>query len=99
MIKIKILAEAKLDSISGIVSKAHEDANVTHQEFQFILKEIEHYRILKEQIRTKSKRVTDAINEEQRQAILDQGRKEAKGRFFTSNHKYSPPSNPTVDYR
>ena len=69
--KIKVLAEAKLDSISGIVSKAHEDANVSHQEFQFILKEIEHYRILKEQIRTKSKRVTDAITEEQREAILE----------------------------
>ena len=80
--KIKVLAEAKLDSISGIVSKAHDDANISHQEFQFILKEIEHYRILKEQIRTKSKRVTDAITKEQREAILKEGREQGKADFL-----------------
>ena len=32
--------------------------------------------------------VTDAITEEQRQAILDQGRKEGKGGFFKANRKY-----------
>ena len=80
--KIKILAEAKLDSISGLVSKAIEDANISHQEYQLILKEVEHYRVLKEQIRTKSKRITDAITEEQREAILAQGRKEGRDDFL-----------------
>ena len=79
---IKTLAEAKLDSISGLVSKAIEDANVSHQEYQLILKEVEHYRSLKEQIRTKSKRVTDAISAEQREAILQEGRKQGKDDFL-----------------
>ena len=55
---------------------------ITHQEFKFILKEIEHYRLLKEQIRTKSKRVVDAISAEKREAILAQGRKEGKEAFL-----------------
>ena len=79
---IKTLAEAKLDFISGLVSKAIEDANISHQEYQLILKEVEHYRSLKEQIRTKSKRVTDAINTEQREAILQQGREQGKADFL-----------------
>ena len=41
--KIKTLAESKLDSISDLVSKAVEDANVSHEEYQFIHKEKEHY--------------------------------------------------------
>ena len=80
--KIKTLAEAKLDSISSLISKAVEDAHISHQEYQFILKEVEHYRTLKEQIRTKSKRVVDAITAEQREAILAEGRKQGKQDFL-----------------
>ena len=80
--KIKTLAESKLDSISGLVSKAVEDANISHQEYHFILKEIEHYRVLKEQIRTKSKRVVEMITTEQREAILNEGREQGKKDFL-----------------
>lgn len=80
--KIKTLAESKLDSISGLVSKAVEDANISHDEYQFILKEVEHYRILKKQIRTKSKRIVDTITAEQREAILAEGRKQGKQDFL-----------------
>ena len=31
--KIKTLAESKLDSISGLVSKAIEDTNISHEEY------------------------------------------------------------------
>ena len=81
--KIKTLAESKLDSISNLVSKAIEDAHISHEEYQFILKEIEHYRVMKEQIRTKSKKVVDTITAEQREAILAQGRKEGEQAFLT----------------
>ena len=80
--KIKTLAESKLDTISGLVSKAIEDSNISHQEYQLILKEIEHYRTMKEEIRTKSKKTTDTITAEQREAILAQGRKEGKQAFL-----------------
>ena len=80
--KIKTLAESKLDTISGLVSKAIEDSHISHQEYQLILKEIEHYRTMKEEIRTKSKKTTDAITVEQREAILAQGRKEGQQAFL-----------------
>ena len=80
--KIKTLAESKLDTISGIVSKAVEDSHISHQEYQLILKEVEHYRKMKEEIRTKSKKTTDAITTEQREAILAQGRAEGRQAFL-----------------
>ena len=95
--KIKTLAEAKLDSISGLVSKAVEDAHISHDEYQFILKEVEHYRTLKEQIRTKSKRVVDTITTEQREAIFAEGRKQGKQDFLQQIARSSaiPPLNVT----
>ena len=80
--KIKTLAESKLDTISGIVSKAIEDSHISHQEYQLILKEVKHYRKMKKEIRTKSKKTTDAITAEQREAILAQGREEGKNAFL-----------------
>ena len=80
--KIKTLAESKLDTISGIVSKAVEDSHISNQEYQLILKEVEHYRKMKEEIRTKSKKTTDAITTEQREAILAQGREEGQQAFL-----------------
>ena len=80
--KIKTLAESKLDSISELVSKAIEDANISHEEYRFVLKEVEHYRKMKEEIRTKSKKTTDAISAEQREAILAQGREQGKKDFL-----------------
>ena len=82
--KIKTLAESKLDTISGLVSKAIEDSFISHQEYQLILKEIEHYRTMKEEIRTKSKKTTDAITTEQREVILAQGRKEGQQAFLAA---------------
>ena len=80
--KIKTLADSKLDTISGIVSKAIEDSHISHQEYQLILKEVEHYRTMKEQIRTKSKKTTDSITAEQREEILKQGRQEGQQAFL-----------------
>ena len=80
--KIKTLAESKLDTISSIVSKAIKDSHISHQEYQLILKEIEHYRTMKEEIRTKSKKTTDAITAEQREEILKQGREEGQKAFL-----------------
>ena len=93
--KIKILAEAKLDSISGLFSKSVEDASISHDEYHFILKEVEHYRTLKEQIRTKSKRVIDTITAEQREIILAEGREQGKQDFLRqiANTSVTPPAN------
>ncbi len=80
--KITLLAEAKLDSISGIHSKALQDGHISAEEYSFILKEIQNYRTMKQQIREKSQHVTETITTEQREAILQQGRKEGKNAFL-----------------
>ena len=68
--------------------KLSQDGNISLNEYQQILKEIEHYRQIKQQIRQKTKRVTDAITQEQRQQILDEGKKQGKEDFFKANRKY-----------
>ena len=80
--KIKTLAESKLDSISGLVSKAIEDAHVSNDEYHLILKEVEHYRKMKQEIRIKVKKTTDTITAEQREVILAQGREQGKQDFL-----------------
>ena len=42
--------------------------------YQFILKEKEHYRKIKEEIRAKSKKAADKITAEQRKEILKEGK-------------------------
>ena len=95
--KIKILAESELDSISGIFSKAIEDASISHDKYQFMLKEVEHYRTLKKQIRTKSMRVVDTITAKQREVILAEGREQGKQHFLRqiTNTSVTPPVSAT----
>ena len=80
--KICVLAQTKLDSIHDTVSKAITDGHVDSIEFQRIIQEKQRYLLLKQEIRRKTKRVTDTINEEQRQAILDQGRLQGRNDFL-----------------
>ena len=80
--KICVLAQTKLDSIHDTVSKAITDGHVDSIEFQRIIQEKQRYLLLKQEIRHKTKRVTDNINEEQRQAILDQGRLQGRNDFL-----------------
>ena len=80
--KITVLAQTKLDSIHDTISKAINDGHIDPTEFQRIIQEKQRYLLLKEQIRKKTKRITDSINDEQRQAILDQGRKEGRNDFL-----------------
>ena len=80
--KITTLAKSKLDSVSSLISKAIKDAYVSHQECQFILKEVEHYHKMKEEIRTKYKKAVDIVTAEEREEILKQGREEGKQAFL-----------------
>ena len=80
--KICVLAQTKLDSIHDTVSKAITDGHVDSIEFQRIIQEKQRYLLLKQEIRHKTKRITDTINDEQRQAIFNQGRREGKQDFL-----------------
>src|SRR6218665_1506310 len=53
--KIKTLAEAKLNTISSLISKALMDDNVSDEEYSLILNEFVKFNEMKEAIRSKSK--------------------------------------------
>ena len=79
---IKLLAQSKLDSITNIISQAMQDGDISPTEFHKVLQEIEKYRKLKADIRNQAKAKVKEITKEQREEILEQGRKEGKEDFL-----------------
>ena len=51
---IKLLAQSKLDSIADIISRAMQDGDISHTEFDKVLQEVEKYRKLKADIRNQT---------------------------------------------
>ena len=76
--KIKTIASAKLDTITSHVSKALGDNKVTDEEFQLILEELEKYKVMKEEVRTKTKK---KIATETEETLIERGRQEARESF------------------
>ena len=76
--KIKTIASAKLDTIASHVSKALSDNNVTDEEFPLILEELEKYKVMKEEIRAKTKK---KIATETEETLIERGRQEARESF------------------
>ena len=72
--KIKTLASAKLDTIASHISKALSDNKVTDEEFQLILEELEKYKVMKEEVRSKIKRKIVAETEE---SLIERRKQEA----------------------
>ena len=79
---IKLLAQSKLDSIANIISQAMQDGDNSPTEFHKVLQEVEKYRKLKADIRNQAKTKVKEITKEQREEILEQGRKEDKEDFL-----------------
>ena len=78
---IRLLAQSKLDSISGTISQAIQDESISPTEFHKILQETENYRKLKPDIRKQAKTKQAKLSKEQREKILEQG-KEGREDFF-----------------
>jgi hypothetical protein len=62
--KIRTIAEGKLNSIDGLVSKALDDNIISESEYSIILAEFEKFNEMKEQIRNKT---TSSIDEAMKQ--------------------------------
>ena len=75
---INLLAQSKLDSITNIISQAMQDGDISPTEFHKVLQEVEKYRMVKADIRNQAKAKVKEIKKEQREEILEQGRKEGK---------------------
>ena len=76
---IKLLAQSKLDSIANIISKVKQMESI---EFHKVLQEVEKYRKFKADIRNLAKAKVKQTMEEQREELLEQGRKEGKEDFL-----------------
>ena len=79
---IMLLAQSKLDSIADIISQAMQDGDISPTEFHKVLQEVEKYRKLKADIRNQAKAKIKQITKEQREELLEQGRKEGKEDFL-----------------
>ena len=72
--KHKTMTSAKLDTIASHVSKALSNNKVTDEEFRLILEELEKYKVMKEEVRSKTKK---KIATETEEALIERGRQEA----------------------
>ena len=79
---IKLFAQAKLDSISDIISQPMQDGDISPTEFHKVLQEVEKYFQFKADIRNLGKTKVKQLMKEQQEEILEQGRKEAKEDFL-----------------
>ena len=79
---IKLLAQIKLDSIANIISQAMQDGGISPSELHKVLQEVEKYRKLKTDIKNQVKAKIKLITKEQREQLLEQGRKEGKQDFL-----------------
>ena len=76
--KIKTIAPTKLNTISSHISKALTDNKITDDEFRLILEELEKYKVMKEEIRTKTKK---KIMGETEESLIETWRQEARESF------------------
>ena len=76
--KIKTIASTKLDTIDSHVSKALSNNKVTDEEFRLILEELEKYKVMKEEVTTKTKK---NIATETEETLIERGRQEARESF------------------
>ena len=76
--RIKILAEAKLNTISDHISKAMKDGKISAEEFSLILSEISKFQEMKENVKIKTR---ESIDEEAKKTLIEQGRREARESF------------------
>ena len=77
-LKIKTLATAKLDTIASHISKALTDDFISNEEFNLIMEEMNKYKALKEDIRSKTKK---KLKTEEEESLIERGRQEARESF------------------
>ena len=77
-LKISERAITKLDTIASHVSKALMDDFISPDEFNLILEEVNKYKVLKEEVRSNTKKKLKADEEE---SLIEKGRQEARESF------------------
>jgi len=80
---IRVLASSKLNTIHSHVLKAMEDNLISEEEYKLILEEIEKYRVMKDEIRSKSVRMVEgSVSEDLKKELIKEGREKARAEFI-----------------
>ena len=77
-LKIKVAANAKLDTIASHISKAMMDNHISDDEFKLIMEELNKYKAMKEEIRSNTKK---KLKTEEDESLIERGRQEARESF------------------
>ena len=72
--KIKMIASTKLNTIASHISKVLSNNKVTDEEFQLILEELDKYKVMKEEVRSNTKKKIATKTEE---FLIERWRQEA----------------------
>ena len=75
------------------------DGRVSDLEFEWILSKRKRYKTLKQDLRHKTKKKTEAITNNQQEAILSQGREEGRNAFFKTNLQILPLSRVQIPHK
>ena len=84
--KIKTIASTKHNTIDSHISKVLSDNKVTDKEFRLILEELEKYKVMKEEVRSKNKK---KIATEMEETLIERGGKKSAspfGSWLKKNH-------------
>ena len=79
---IRVLASSKLNTIHSHVLKALEDNLISEDEYKLILEEVEKYRVMKDEIRSKSVGSEGSISEGLKKELINKGREKARADFI-----------------
>ena len=77
-LKIKTIADAKLNTINSHISKAMLDNYISDGEFKLIMEELNKYKAMKVDIKSKNKK---KINTDEEESLIERGRREARETF------------------
>ena len=82
--EVRVLAESKMNTIAGHVSKALADGTISEAEFHLIAEEAHKYTQMKAQIRAGAKKAYAAItiDEQTKNSLIQRGRDEARASFM-----------------
>ena len=72
------MAAAKLDTILSHVSKAMMDNFINDEEFKLVVEEMDKYKAMKEEVRSKTKKL---LKTEEEESLIERGRQEARESF------------------
>ncbi len=77
-----MLAESKLNSIADLVSKALEDGEISHEEFQAVVGEVRKYHDMKKRVQVGTQKKIVELDKATEKALIARGRQEARHSFM-----------------